>query len=162
MFRALHAYRPRSAILPSLMTRIWSAPIIVDSLLYTNTQLSVKVTVSYEIKQHNTVQIQFTCERLQLLSYWHTLWPVRLGCCVLFVCLVQMWPAEKPWMLHGEHSSNSGHLNWKIKNKATDSTMREWQLRCCRVVSSHLIQQDDLWGFQNGPGNSYPLFLSST
>lgn len=28
--------------------------------------------------------------------------------------------------------------------------------------SSHLIQQDDLGGFQNGPGNSYPLLLSST
>lgn len=30
------------------------------------------------------------------------------------------------------------------------------------ILSSHLIQQDDLWGFQNGPGNSYPLLLSST
>lgn len=31
-----HTYRPRSAIRPSLTTRIWSAPMMVDSLLQCN------------------------------------------------------------------------------------------------------------------------------
>lgn len=57
-FRVLHTYLPRSAILPSLMTRIWSAPMMVDSLLDMDTQIRVSIADAFKKgKQHNTMQI---------------------------------------------------------------------------------------------------------
>lgn len=58
-FRVLHTYRPRSAILPSLMTRIWSAPMMVDSLLDMDTQL-ITVSIADAFKKgNNTIQCKY-------------------------------------------------------------------------------------------------------
>lgn len=74
---------------------------------------------------------------------------MRPGCCVLSVCLAQMWPAERL------------HMS-QLEITAVTLPFRPLSVYHRSFLQSHLIQQDDLWCFEDGPGDSDPLFLSST
>lgn len=84
------------------------------------------------------MQLQITCERQQLLSDLCKLYPARLGCCVLCVCLVQMWPAEKQWM--SDEKKQQQQL-WGVRTgKSGRKSESGWLLyeRTASLLSCHL------------------------
>lgn len=111
MFRALHTYRPRSAIRPSLITRIWSAPMMVDNLFYMNAQLiNVRVTVFFlfsKIKQHTY--------SVNTIYLWATTTVVRLAQTL----------AREAWMLRSVCVS-SADVAWRETECYTDL---DWNAR---------------------------------
>lgn len=72
--------------------------------------------------------------------------------------------ASEAWMLRSVCVSSADVACRGNKSKNFSFCFQSaWPLRYhCYFLQSHLIQQDDLWCFEDSSGNSHPLLLSST